>query len=75
MPKLPSVFRRTRHSRLETRWLCRAMPEGSHISLEKRAGDQVFKTVVPMHSELSKGTLSDILRQCGLKLDEFLELL
>jgi hypothetical protein len=28
-----------------------------------------------MHSELSKGTLSDILRQCGLKLDEFLELL
>jgi len=49
--------------------------KGSHVSLEKRVGEQAFKTVVPMHSELSKGTLSDILKQCGLKLDEFLELL
>ena len=49
--------------------------KGSHVSLERRAGDQVFKTVVPMHSDLAKGTLSDILKQCGLKLDEFLNLL
>jgi len=27
-----------------------------------------------MHSELAKGTLSDILKQCGLKLEEFLAL-
>lgn len=47
--------------------------KGSHVSLEKRVGDQVFKTVVPMHSQLAIGTLSDILKQCGLTLDEFLE--
>jgi predicted RNA binding protein YcfA (HicA-like mRNA interferase family) len=49
--------------------------KGSHVSLEKRVGDQVFKTVVPMHSQLAKGTLADIVKQGGLKLEEFLEFL
>ena len=43
--------------------------------MEKRVGEQVFKTVVPLHSEIAKGTLSDILKQCGLKIDEFLDLI
>jgi predicted RNA binding protein YcfA (HicA-like mRNA interferase family) len=37
--------------------------------------DRVFKTVVPMHGELAKGTLSDILNQCGLAVEEFLDFL
>ena len=45
------------------------------MSLEKRTSDRVFKTVVPMHGELARGTLSDILKQSGLSLEEFLELL
>ena len=49
--------------------------KGSHISLEKRAGEQTWKTVVPMHSAVAKGTLSDILKQSGLTLAEFLALL
>ena len=49
--------------------------KGSHVSLEERAGDQLLKTVVPMHAGLAKGTLSDILKQCGLTIDEFLNLL
>jgi hypothetical protein len=28
-----------------------------------------------LHSQLAKGTLSDILKQCGLSLEEFLNLL
>jgi hypothetical protein len=28
-----------------------------------------------MHSVLAKGTLADILKQCGLTLNEFIELL
>ena len=43
--------------------------------MEKRTGDKVWKTVVPMHSEVAKGTLADILKQCGLTLEEFLEVL
>jgi predicted RNA binding protein YcfA (HicA-like mRNA interferase family) len=27
--------------------------KGSHVSLEKRIGDKVWKTVVPMHSEVA----------------------
>jgi predicted RNA binding protein YcfA (HicA-like mRNA interferase family) len=49
--------------------------KGSHVSLEKRTSDRVFKTVVPMHGELAKGTLSDILKQCGLAVEEFLDFL
>jgi len=43
--------------------------------MERRAGDKLFRTVVPMHSELAKGTLSDILKQCNLQIDELIELL
>ena len=36
--------------------------KGSHVSLRK--GD--FRTVVPLHDELARGTLLGILKQCGL---------
>lgn len=75
MPRLPSISGERIIRALKRAGFVELRQKGSHVSLEKRAGDQVFKTVVPMHSELAKGTLSDILKQCGLKLDEFLELL
>jgi predicted RNA binding protein YcfA (HicA-like mRNA interferase family) len=70
MPKLPSVSGERVVRALKRAGFIELRQKGSHISLEKRAEDQVFKTVVPMHSQLAKGTLSDI-----LKLEEFLELL
>jgi len=36
--------------------------KGSHVSLQK--GN--YRTVVPLHDELAKGTLVGILRQCSL---------
>lgn len=75
MPKLPSVSGERVIRALKRAGFSELRQKGSHVSLEKRVGEQVFKTVVPMHSELSKGTLSDILKQCGLKIDEFLNLL
>lgn len=36
--------------------------KGSHWVMRK--GE--YRTVVPLHDELSKGTLMDILKQCGL---------
>lgn len=75
MPKLPSISGERVIRALKRAGFVELRQKGSHVSLEKRVGEQVFKTVVPMHSQLSKGTLSDILKQCGLKLDEFLELL
>jgi predicted RNA binding protein YcfA (HicA-like mRNA interferase family) len=75
MPKLPSVSGERVVRALKRAGFVELRQKGSHVSLEKRAGDQVFKTVVPMHSDLAKGTLSDILKQCGLTLADFLDLL
>jgi predicted RNA binding protein YcfA (HicA-like mRNA interferase family) len=44
---------------------------GSHISLENGP----YRTVVPLHDELSRGTLLAILKQCGLSKEELLKLL
>jgi predicted RNA binding protein YcfA (HicA-like mRNA interferase family) len=75
MPKLPSVSGERVVRALKRGGFVELRQKGSHVSLEKRATDRVFKTVVPMHAELAKGTLSDILKQSGLTLEEFLELL
>ena len=36
--------------------------KGSHVSLQKGQ----YKTVVPLHDDLAKGTILGVLRQCGL---------
>jgi len=73
MPKLPSVSGERVVRALKRAGFIELRQKGSHVSLEKRTIDEVFRTVVPMHSELAKGTLSDILKQTGLTLEEFLE--
>ncbi|MFN3407824.1 MAG: type II toxin-antitoxin system HicA family toxin [Limisphaerales bacterium] len=49
--------------------------KGSHVSMEKRAPDGYWRTVVPLHREIRPGTLSDILKQAGLTKEELLALL
>ena len=49
--------------------------KGSHVSLEKRAGGQYWRTIVPLHREIRPGTLSDILNQTGLSKEDLLALL
>ena len=44
---------------------------GSHLKLRR---DQ-STVIVPLHRELAAGTLRSIIRQSGLSVDEFLELL
>jgi len=48
---------------------------GSHIRLQKRAGDDLLKLTVPAHKPVKRSTLSHILKQARLDVDEFLELL
>jgi predicted RNA binding protein YcfA (HicA-like mRNA interferase family) len=75
MPKLPSVSGERVVRALKRAGFIELRQKGSHVSLEKGVSDRIFKTVVPMHGELAKGTLSGILKQSGLTLEEFLELL
>lgn len=45
---------------------------GSHVKLRNEAGRTA---IVPLHRELAAGTLRSILRQAGLSVAEFTELL
>lgn len=49
--------------------------KGSHIILVKETKDERKAVVVPLHKEVDKGTLIEIIRQAGLKRKEFLKLL
>jgi predicted RNA binding protein YcfA (HicA-like mRNA interferase family) len=75
MPKLPSISGERLVRALKRAGFVELRQKGSHVSLEKRTLEKVFKTVVPQHSTLSKGTLSDILKQAGLSIEQLLELL
>ena len=48
---------------------------GSHIRLHKRVGDELLKLTVPAHRPVKRSTLSHILKQARLDVDEFLDLL
>jgi predicted RNA binding protein YcfA (HicA-like mRNA interferase family) len=48
---------------------------GSHIRNQKRIGDELLKITVPAHRPVKRSTLSHILKQAWLDVDQFLELL
>ena len=48
---------------------------GSHIRLQKRVGEEVLKLTVPAHRPVKRSTLSRILKQARLDVEDFLELL
>ena len=75
MPKLPSISGERLVRALKRAGFVVLRQKGSHVSLEKVAPDRTYKTVVPQHATLSKGTLSDILKQAGLTIEQLLELL
>jgi predicted RNA binding protein YcfA (HicA-like mRNA interferase family) len=52
-----------------------ARQRGSHIILVKETSDSKTALVVPDHKEVDPGTLIEIIRQAGLKRDEFMKLL
>jgi predicted RNA binding protein YcfA (HicA-like mRNA interferase family) len=48
---------------------------GSHVRLQKRLPTEVLKLTVPAHRPVKRSTLSHILKQARLSVDEFLDLL
>ena len=48
--------------------------KGSHVRLEKFNGENTIKLTVTLHSELKKGTLSRIIKDASLTLEEFEQL-
>lgn len=48
---------------------------GSHIRLQKRTREGVVKITVPAHRPVKRTTLAKVIKDAGLTLDEFRELL
>jgi predicted RNA binding protein YcfA (HicA-like mRNA interferase family) len=75
MPKLPITSGRKLIAALKSAGFIEVRQRGSHVSLQKITPGKTYKTVIPLHRELAKGTLLDILHQTGLSKDDLLELL
>lgn len=73
MSKLPVLSGKECVKALEKTGFFMIRQKGSHISLIRH--HPFTQVVVPNHHELDRGTLRSIIRQAGLSIDEFVELL
>jgi predicted RNA binding protein YcfA (HicA-like mRNA interferase family) len=48
---------------------------GSHVRLKKVTGDKVINLTVPMHKTLKKGTLHHLVKDSGMTMEEFIQIL
>jgi len=71
MPKLPIVSGRKLIKAMKKLGFVIVRQKGSHVFLQR--GQDT--TVIPMHDPLKKGTLSKILKQSNVPLEELLEIL
>jgi len=49
--------------------------KGSHVRLQKRTSTGILKLTIPAHRPIKRSTLSHILKQAKLTVDEFKRLL
>ena len=75
MPKLPVLSGHELVKILKKVGFKEKRQKGSHIFMEKFIGGERKGLVVPNHKEVDKGTLVEIIRQAGLKREEFFKLL
>ncbi|MBC8183133.1 type II toxin-antitoxin system HicA family toxin [candidate division KSB1 bacterium] len=48
--------------------------KGSHIRMQKHSLEKTLKLTIPAHKPIKRSTLSHILKQANLSVDEFIEL-
>ena len=75
MSKLPVLSGRKVIKALNKAGWIQRRTKGSHVILAKIIDNQKIALVVPLHKEIDKGTLLEIIRQARLKREEFLKLL
>ncbi|MBC7360358.1 MAG: type II toxin-antitoxin system HicA family toxin [Desulfacinum sp.] len=73
MTKVPSLgYEKVTKGLQKDGWVV-VRQKGSHIRLQKRMGNEVLKIIVPAHKPIKRSTLSHILKQAGLSVDDFLK--
>jgi predicted RNA binding protein YcfA (HicA-like mRNA interferase family) len=75
MSKLPFISGKELVNALEKSGFAFVRQKGSHVSLQKITTERAFRTIVPLHNKLAKGTLLDILHQTGLSKEELINFL
>ncbi len=75
MSKLPDVSGTELVKALQKVGFIILRQKGSHVSMEKIDSAGQWRTIVPMHREIARGTLHDILKQTGLTRDELRKVL
>jgi len=75
MPKLPRLSGNDVVKALSKAGFTPIRQKGSHIILVKETADGKISTVVPLHKEIDKGILLEIIRQTKLTREKFLELI
>lgn len=73
MPKMPRISSREVIRALECLGFEQVRQTGSHVVMKKETEEGEIGCVVPMHRELKVGTLSAILKQAQVSIEEFIE--
>ena len=74
MTEIPTLSYRQVINALQRAGFVVVRQRGSHIRLQKRTKERVLKLTVPAHRPIKKTTLSRIIKDADLSLEEFSEL-
>ncbi len=75
MPRMPRISSKEAIRALERLGFEQVRQTGSHVVMKKEAEEGEIGCVVPLHRELKVGTLSGILKQVQITIEEFIEFL
>ena len=74
MTKVPSLNHEQVVRALQRNGWVVVRQRGRHIRLQKHSPDETLKLIVPAHRPVKRSTLSHILKQARLTVEEFLRL-
>jgi predicted RNA binding protein YcfA (HicA-like mRNA interferase family) len=73
MPRMPRISSKEAIRALERLGFEQVRQTGSHVVMKKEAEEGEIGCVVPLHRELKIGTLSGILKQAQISIEEFID--
>jgi predicted RNA binding protein YcfA (HicA-like mRNA interferase family) len=73
MPRMPRISSKEAIRALERLGFEQVRQTGSHVVMKKETEEGEIGCVVPLHRELKIGTLSGILKQAQISIEEFIE--
>jgi predicted RNA binding protein YcfA (HicA-like mRNA interferase family) len=73
MPRMPRISSKEAIRALERLGFEQVRQTGSHVVMKKETEDGENGCVVPLHRELKVGTLSGIIKQSQISIEDFIE--